>query len=140
MSQELIEIGQYNYLLFDGDCGICTYSSELAKKIDARKLFRVVPYQQFPEKQLQRYRLSHEQCASKVQVISRRGRVYSGAFGINYFLFSYFPWSLLVILIYAMPVLLLLELVGYALVAKYRHRLSRWLGLKACLTKQRSDQ
>ena len=136
----MIEIGRHAYLLFDGDCGVCTYSAELAKQIDRKKRFRIEPYQRFPEEQLRRWGLSYEQCARKVQVLSRRGRAHSGAFGINYFLFSYFPWSLLVILVYAIPVLLLLELIGYALVAKHRHRISRWFGLKACLMKQQPRQ
>lgn len=130
------EIGPQAYMLFDGDCGVCTYSAELAKRIDRKKRYRIEPYQSFPEEQLRRWGLSYEQCARKVQVISSRGRIYRGAFGINYFLFGYFPWSLLVVLVYAIPVVLLLELIGYALVAKHRHRISRWFGLKACLIKQ----
>ena len=35
-----------------------------------------------------------------------------------------------------LPVLLLLELIGYRIVANNRHRLSQWFGMKACLIKQ----
>ena len=136
LSRGMKDIERQAYMLFDGDCGVCTYSAERAKRIDRKKRFRIEPYQHFPEAQLRRWGLSYEQCARKVQVLSRRGRVHSGAFGINYFLIGYFPWSLLVILVYAIPVLLLLELLGYAMVAKYRHRISQWFGLKACLIKQ----
>ena len=132
----MIDLAQHAYLLFDGDCGICTYSTDLAKKIDTQKRFCIEPYQKFSEEELRRYGLSYERCASKVQIISRQGCVYSGAFAVNYFFFGYFPWSLLVILVYAIPILLLFEVLSYALVAKYRHRISQWFGLKACLIKQ----
>jgi predicted DCC family thiol-disulfide oxidoreductase YuxK len=40
------------------------------------------------------------------------------------------------LLIYAIPVLLLLEMIGYRIVADNRHLISRWFGMQACLTKQ----
>ncbi len=129
----MIEVGQKAYLLFDGDCGICTYFSEVARRLDRQKRFVVEAYQHYPETELLRFGLSYEQCAGKIEVITPHGRIYAGAFGLNYFLFYSFPWTLLVILIYAIPVLLLLEIMAYAWVARNRHRLSRWFGLKACL-------
>lgn len=131
----MIEPGK-EYLLFDGDCGICTWSADVVKQIDRSGDFVVEPYQMFSEQELMRYRISYERCERAIQVITRRGRVYRGAFGINYFLWRQFPWSLLVILIYAIPVLLLFELIGYRLIANNRHRISRWFGLKACLLKR----
>ena len=64
-----------------------------------------------------------------LQVITRKGRVHAGAFGVNYFLWKRFPWSLAVFLVYAIPVLLLLEVIGYRIVAENRHRISQWLGM-----------
>jgi predicted DCC family thiol-disulfide oxidoreductase YuxK len=129
----MIEVGQKAYLLFDGDCGICTYFSEVARRMDRQKRFVVEAYQNYPETELLRFGLSYEQCAGEIEVITPHGRIYAGAFGLNYFLFYSFPWTLLVILIYAIPILLLLEVMAYAWVARNRHRLSRWFGLKACL-------
>jgi hypothetical protein len=43
---------------------------------------------------------------------------------------------LAVLLIYAIPPLLLLEVIGYRIVADNRHRISRWFGMQACLTNQ----
>jgi hypothetical protein len=40
------------------------------------------------------------------------------------------------VLIYAIPVLLLLEVTGYQIVAASRHRISRWFGIRARLIKQ----
>ena len=125
-----------DYLLFDGDCGICTWSSEIARRMDKNHRFIIEPYQNFAESELLRFGISYEHCTKKLQVITRRGRVYAGAFGVNYFLWHQSPWALLVILTYALPVLLLLELMGYRLVADNRHRISAWFGLKACALKR----
>jgi predicted DCC family thiol-disulfide oxidoreductase YuxK len=122
-------------MLFDGDCGICSYSAEVAGRMDRKGRFVIEPYQAVPEADLEKFGISYADCNKRMYVISRRGRLYGGAFGINYFLFQKLPWSPVVILIYVLPVLLLLEIMGYALVAKNRHRISRWFGLKACLLK-----
>ena len=131
----MIEIGKYDYMLFDGDCGICNYSAELARKMDKKCRFKIEPYQTVPEEELQKFGLTYDDCDKRMYVISRRGRRYPGAFGVNYFLIHKLPWSPLVVLIYVLPILLLLEVLGYAVVAKNRHRISRWFGLKACLLK-----
>src|SRR5262245_55652559 len=123
----MIEAGK-DYLLFDGDCGICTWSAELIERADRSRNFVIEPYQTIDEKELMRYGISYKDCDHALQVITRRGHVYAGAFGINYFLWQQFPLSLLVILIYAVPILLLFELIGYRLIANNRHRISQWLG------------
>lgn len=121
-----------DYLLFDGDCGICSWSSELVKRMDTERQFAVEPYQMFPENELLQFGVSYEHCSKKLQVITQGGRVYAGALGVNYFLWQKPLVRPLVILIYALPVLLVLELIGYRLIAENRHRLSAWFGLKAC--------
>jgi predicted DCC family thiol-disulfide oxidoreductase YuxK len=128
----LIEAGK-DHLLFDGDCGVCTWSAEWVKRMDRDGQFIVEPYQMFAESELMRFGIDYQDCDRALQVITRRGRVHRGAFGVNYFLWRRFPWSLLVVLIYAIPILLVLELIGYRLVANHRHRISQWFGLKACL-------
>lgn len=125
-----------DHLLFDGDCGICTYSAELLKRMDRNHQFVIEPYQMFSEEELAPFGITYEKCSRALQVITRKGRVYPGAFGVNYFLWQRFPWTLGVILIYGLPVLLLLELIGYRIVANNRHRLSQWFGMKACLLKR----
>jgi hypothetical protein len=62
--------------------------------------------------------------------------VHSGAFAVNYFFIHYVPWNLLVVLLYVVTPLLLLEIITYELVARNRTRLSRWLGMKACLAQK----
>jgi predicted DCC family thiol-disulfide oxidoreductase YuxK len=130
-----IEAGN-DHLLFDGDCGVCSWSVECLKRLDREGRFRIEPYQRFAESELQRFGISYADCDRALQVVTRRGRVYRGAFGVNYFLWRRFPWTLLVALIYAVPVLLLAELIGYRLVASNRHRISAWFGLKACVLKR----
>ena len=129
-----IEAGR-DHLLFDGDCGVCSWSAEIAKRMDRGREFIIEPYQMFDESELMLFGINYDKCSRALQVITRKGRVYAGAFGVNYFLWR-FPWSLAVFLIYAIPVLLLLEVIGYRIVAENRHRISRWFGMRACLIKQ----
>ncbi len=135
----MIKAGQ-NYLLFDGACGLCYASARFAQRRDRRRQFQIVPYQQIPETELLRYGPSYAKCARRVHVISRRGKVYAGAFAANYFLWHYFPWKVLVAAVYLVPVLLLLEILLYALVARHRRRLSQWLGFTACATMPQKSQ
>jgi predicted DCC family thiol-disulfide oxidoreductase YuxK len=128
----LLRIGATSYLLFDGECGLCTAFAHWARGRDRRGRFTLLPYQAVSAEALARVGLTPERCAQRLYVITRRGRVWGGVFGINAFFFHLLPWRFLVLAIYALPPLLLLEMALYALVAKYRHRLSRWLGLNAC--------
>jgi predicted DCC family thiol-disulfide oxidoreductase YuxK len=119
-------------VLFDGDCGVCNRSAEIMERLDAAHNFSIRPYRSFTPDELKRYGLSYDKCSKRVYVIAASGRVYGGAFAVNYFFLKQFPWSLLVVLIYALPPLLLAEVIGYYVVAKNRYRISRWLGLEAC--------
>lgn len=127
-----ILFGQYDYMLFDGDCGICNLYARHARRMAQGQKWQIYPYQSYPESELKIFGVTHAQCAKRLHVISRRGKVHRGAFAVNYFLIRRFPWSLLVALLYVFPLLLVLEIIGYALVARFRQRLSHWLGLTAC--------
>jgi predicted DCC family thiol-disulfide oxidoreductase YuxK len=116
-------------LLFDGACGLCTRAAALAKRIDRRSRFAIEPYQAYTGAELARYGLTYSDCSRKLQAVTDSGRVHSGAFAVNYFLWHQFPWAVLVAIIYALPVLLLLELAAYRLVAANRGRLSTWFRL-----------
>jgi predicted DCC family thiol-disulfide oxidoreductase YuxK len=119
-------------LLFDGDCGICTRLARTAAGIDRRRRFRIEPYLAFSNEQLGEHGLSHARCARALQLVLPDGRVRSGAFAVNHFLVAYMPWRVLVVLLHVLFPVLLLEVIGYVLVARNRHRISRWLGLDAC--------
>ncbi len=131
----MMESGKQAYLLFDGDCGICSWSAEKVQRMDRRGLFAVQPYQSITAAELQKFGLTYQDCEKKMQVITRAGKVWPGAFGVNYFFWHYWPWKLLVGLIYAIPPVLVAEIIIYAWVARHRHQLSKWFGLKACLLK-----
>ncbi len=120
------------YVLFDGECGICTAFADWAQRLDRQKKFEIVPYQNFSEADLHRAGTSPERCARRMHVISRHGKIYTGAFAVNFFLGHFMPYALLVGLLYIIPVFLLIEIAVYALVAKHRRRISQWLGLQAC--------
>jgi predicted DCC family thiol-disulfide oxidoreductase YuxK len=129
----MLEIGRTRYLLFDGDCGICTQLAGRAGRIDRRHLFTIVPYRRFSEEELVAVGLSYADCDRAAQVITLSGRVRSGAFAVNGFLIHFLPWSILIALIYLLfPVLLPLELIVYRLVAINRHTISGKLGMKEC--------
>jgi predicted DCC family thiol-disulfide oxidoreductase YuxK len=130
-----VEVGR-DYLLFDGDCGVCSWSAEVARRMDRRRQFIIEPYQMFDESELMRFGINYEKCSRALQVITRKSRVYAGAFGVNYFLWRQSLWWLAVVLIYAIPVLLLFEVIGYRIVADNRHRISQWFGMRACLVKE----
>lgn len=123
---------EYDYMLFDGDCGFCMFCAQHARRMAQNDKWQIHPYQSYLESELEIFGVTHAQCAKQLHVISRQRKVHRGALALNYFLMRRFPWSLLIVLIYAFPVLLLFEIIGYALVARFRQRLSHWLGLTAC--------
>lgn len=127
-----IDPAAHSYLLFDGDCGICTRSAEFMRAMDRRHRWVIEPYQLFDETELKRFGLSYGLCTSKVRVVAPSGRAYGGAFAVNRFLLDFFPWMVIPIVIYLLPPLLLVEIVLYAIVARNRHHISRWLGMNAC--------
>jgi predicted DCC family thiol-disulfide oxidoreductase YuxK len=131
-------MNQQHQMLYDGDCGVCTRLMETARSLDKKGLFAFLPYQSFSETELAPFKLSHADCQRKLQVITRDGRVYGGAFGVNFFLWQYWPWKICVLLVYALPLLLLGEIAGYALFARYRRHISQWLGLTVCALPKRA--
>jgi predicted DCC family thiol-disulfide oxidoreductase YuxK len=125
-------------LLYDGDCGVCARTAEILQRLDSNHDFIIQPYGSFTEEWLAQYGLSYDKCSKRAYCISPGGKVWGGAFAVNYFFFKRFPWCLLVFLVYAIPPLLVAELIGYYLVARNRYRISRWLGLDACRVSPRS--
>ncbi|MDZ7269012.1 MAG: DUF393 domain-containing protein [candidate division KSB1 bacterium] len=124
--------GDQHFLLFDGDCGLCRFCADHARRMAARGCWRIMPFQNFSDAELLALGVTRTQCTRRLHAVSRSGRVYRGAFAVNFFLWRHPPWTLLVMLCHAVPVLLLLEIIIYAVIARYRQRLSRWLGLAVC--------
>ncbi len=107
-------------VIFDGACGFCTWTVQLARRIDRKGTYSFVPYQHFSLDELKRRGTSPAQCAKAVHAIDDNDRVYCGAFAINRFLWSFGGWRFLVAALYLVFPLLLLEMLGYALVARNR--------------------
>jgi predicted DCC family thiol-disulfide oxidoreductase YuxK len=125
-----IERGR-KYLLWDGDCGFCARSIELAMRLNRSDIL-LAPYQAFSAGELRSVGLSPHQCAREVKAVTTQGRVYGGAFAVNYFLWHNGAWRVLVALLYAFPVLALAEVLLYRAVAANRAKLSKVLGGASC--------
>jgi len=117
-------------VIFDGACGFCTWTVQFARRIDRKGTYSFVPYQHFSLDDLKRRGTSPAQCAKAVHVIDDNARVYRGAFAINRFLWSFGGWRLLVAALYLVFPSLLLEMLGYALVARNRVLISVLLRTK----------
>lgn len=121
-----------NTILFDGDCGICTQSAELARRLDRTGQFTITPYYEFSTEALASYGLSYETCVDYLQVVGEEGQVYSGHNAVNYVGLRLFPVSIAFGVLQFFPPLIWLEAIAYALIAKNRTRISAALGLTAC--------
>lgn len=125
---------QKDLIVYDGDCGFCERCVTALRHIDRANLFLFKPFQHYSEAQLQGMNISKLKCERKIHLVTSNGKSKTGATVINAILVRYFPWKILVWLLYVIPILLAIEHVGYFLTAKYRHRLSAWLGLQVCRT------
>ena len=125
ISQPIFKRGR-DTILWDGDCGFCRRSKELAEKLD-RADFLYEPYQSFSEAELKTVGLSHRRCERELQIVSRSGRTFGGAFSLNYFLWRQPHLRAFVLLTCIFPVLFLMEVLAYKLVADNRTLFSKIL-------------
>jgi len=137
-------------LLFDGDCGLCTWSAAQARRIDRQERFAILPFQELSAGDLARYGLTAADCARRAYVVApwppgraagaprgggsspERPRATGGAFAANAFFLRIFPWNVAVVILYALPPLLLVEVLAYRWIASHRAAISRRFGLEAC--------
>jgi predicted DCC family thiol-disulfide oxidoreductase YuxK len=153
-------------LLFDGECGICSWLAERARMLDRRGACSILPYQDLPEAELALWGVTRADCAGSLHLLEEmpdrdgaartggaaeaggaefgvqgpagasgqtaRRRIHRGAFAVNAFLWTIPPWPVAVALLYLLPPLLGLEILGYRLVARHRAAISRRLGLAGC--------
>ena len=119
------------YLLWDGDCSFCRRCVEIAARLDKQKVFIIAPHQNFSEIELKTVGLNFHRCARELQVVSRSGRTFSGAFAINYFLWQLDQLRVLAVLALLFPILFLVEVLGYKLVASNRMLFSQFFFPKA---------
>lgn len=120
------------YLIYDGDCGICSASARWARNWDRAERYRIIPWQGVDPAKLQRLGVDPAACALAVQLVTESGEVLEGARAVNHFLSLRPVGRILVLPAARIPALLRLESSLYRLIARNRHRLSRWFGLDAC--------
>lgn len=126
------ETQRANRVLYDGDCGVCTLFAQREAKHHSDAVLEFLPYQALAPEELERLGLTAADCDHELQYIDSKGRVSGGPWAINRILIRRLPWSILVVFVYAVPIFLPLEWLGYRIFARYRHVVSRWLGLDAC--------
>ena len=119
-------------LIYDGACGICRAMVERLPWLDPEGRWEALPYQSLGDAGLGELKLTPADCARAVQVVTGQGRIFAGPWAVNYLLWERWPGRILVVILFLLPPLLLLEWIGYRLVARHRSRLSGWLGLTAC--------
>ena len=124
MTANTIERGR-EYVFWDGDCGFCRRSVEKMASMDEQQIFVFAPYQSFSSDELKKVGLDVRRCARELQVVSPTGKTFGGAFGINYFLWRQSRWKWVVALAFAFPLLILMEVVMYKIVASNRLVFSR---------------
>lgn len=119
------------YLLYDGDCGICSKSAELVHKYDKNKYFEIIPYQFFDFDQ---YPKLNENIAQTTVILIRKDlskhlaesaavfEILANLSGVYKFLGQ----------ILNNPVFIFISNPIYRLIAKNRAKISTMLGLSAC--------
>ncbi len=116
-------------LIYDGGCGFCNRAVRLATRLDAASRIRFRSFQETPASELRAFGLTPEDCERRLRFVVPGGRVWSGALAVNRFLLSAAPggfggWLLraAALLAFALPPLLLLEMLAYEAIARNRRR------------------
>ena len=133
-----VEVGYFmtlergkTYMLWDGSCGFCRRCCEIAERFDEKSTFTFIPYQSVSEEELQRVGLSQRQCSRELKVVTPSGKTLGGAFAVNYFCWQQPKLRPIVFLALIFPVLWLIEVLVYRMVATNRVLFSRILFPKA---------
>jgi predicted DCC family thiol-disulfide oxidoreductase YuxK len=126
MTENRIERGRA-YMLWDGDCGFCRRTIHIAQRLDESRSFTFASHQSFAESELKNVGLDHRRCARELQVVTRSGKIFGGAFALNYFLWQQPRLRVLVAPVFLFPVLFLMEVLLYKFVASNRLLVSKFL-------------
>lgn len=114
------------YLIFDGDCGFCTST---ANAVVARSAVPIVAHA-WQLTDVTRFGLTEQQTAARVYLVVGDEK-FGGHLAFAYLLFIQKNWALKAIgWLLTVPPLCWVASLGYALVARFRHRLPG--GTPAC--------
>ncbi|MGB3306889.1 MAG: DUF393 domain-containing protein [Thermomicrobiales bacterium] len=113
-----------NWLIWDGDCGLCRRSVEWVRAHGGEDAFRITPYQTCPSPPMTpQLRAEAEQ---SVQVLTSDGQRIAGGRAVL-FILNAVGWHPRLVAICAEPPLVWLVELGYEIVARNRPFLSRLL-------------
>lgn len=114
-----------HWLIWDGACDLCAWSIAWVRKHDRYAAFQAVPFQSLPpELQAQ---VDPDSFSRGAHVITADGRVLRAGRAVLFILEQLgYRW---VARILSLPPFVWLVELGYAIVARNRRRLSRWLRL-----------
>jgi predicted DCC family thiol-disulfide oxidoreductase YuxK len=119
------------FVLFDGACGFCTWIATRWRAHTPPGV-RWVPYQWLEPHDFARFGTTPQECRRAVRFVDERSRVHGGASAVNAILAYTRGGRALVTALYVLFPLLLLEHLGYALVARFRVPISALLGTRRC--------
>ena len=123
-------MSEQHTVLFDRDCGICQWAMEWVGRLDRKKRFTCIPYQ---DADLAAFApaLTAERCAVEMVVVSATGEVCGGGDAVR-FISRRLPLMNLVWPFMEAPGLRQAVDRGYRWIAENRLRLSVKMGRKAC--------
>ncbi len=119
------------YLLYDGDCGICSKSAELVHKYDKNKYFEILPYQFFDFAQ---YPKLNDNIAQTTVILIKKdlSKHLTEPAAVFEILSNLSGVYKIVGLILNNSVFVFISNPIYRLIAKNRAKISTMLGLNAC--------
>lgn len=118
-----------HWMIWDGECGLCSHTAQWVRKKDTSRLFQIVTYQNTPRPPMTD--AIYETCKSQMVVITSDGRQINGALGIL-FVLQELGWGGFAKLLTYPPIVWPIK-IGYWLVARNRGVISKWFfGGTAC--------
>jgi predicted DCC family thiol-disulfide oxidoreductase YuxK len=127
----MTEENRLRILIFDGDCGFCGRVVTILRRRDRCGIFDYIPYQSLSDGELATFELTRDQCGLAIQCVTDHG-VSNGAMAFNAYL-SHFGLACKALgLIGSLPLVRLAESVAYEWIARNRHHISEFLGMRVC--------
>jgi predicted DCC family thiol-disulfide oxidoreductase YuxK len=119
-------------VLYDADCGVCTWTARLLRRLDRHQMLRLIPLTSasLPGQP------TRDTLLEQLHVMDSDGMWWAGADACVE-IADRVPWLRPLVWLSAFPLSGPLFALSYGLVARNRHRLGDLLGLNACATRGR---
>ena len=118
-------------LIFDGDCGICTSSSELVQRLSADSALEVKPFQILNLSELHPD-LNEDRTSKSLYLLTKEGKLYSRSKGVFETMKRMKGFYKPLGFILSNPIIVFITNPIYDWVAKNRTKISIRFGLNAC--------